>query len=45
MTFSGGEFGSEEIFTIHEMDGFAFAEGGFEHSIIGFPRYYLRVGA
>ena len=41
----GGELGAKEVFAIHKMDGFAFAERGFQLRIICFPRNYLRIRA
>lgn len=45
MPFGGGEFGSEKILAVHEVDGFTFTEGSFKFGVICFPGHNLGVGA
>jgi len=45
MAGGGGELGAKEVFAIHEMDRFAFAERGFELGVVRFPSNNLGIRA
>jgi hypothetical protein len=45
VAWGGDEFLAKEILSVHQMNWFARAEGGFQLGVVGLPRDYLSIGA